>query len=207
MTDVLSIDCSPNPDAVTRQLADRFIAAWCNRHPGKTVHARDLGAEPVPHVSQAFVQAITTPLDRRSSAMHAAAAYADTLAAEFLSAERYVLSMPMRILNVPSTFKAYVEHIFHEGKVFRVGLTGYEGLLGERKVVCINARGGDYRAASPIQRFDVLEPYIRLLFEFCGVLPANIAVINVHAMFADPQSRAAAADDAAAQLDRLAAIW
>ncbi len=207
MTVILRVDCAPNPDALTRVLTNEFLNAWGRESDTLHIKHRDLGQAPVPHVSRAFVDALGTPPELHTSEMREATAYAKGLTQEFLSADRYVLSMPMRILNVPSQFKAYVEHIFHEGAVFRVGAGGYEGLLGGRKVVCITARGGDYRRGSPIERFDVLEPYIRGLFEFCGVAPADINVVNVHATFGPEAVRAATVSEARRELVELAARW
>jgi FMN-dependent NADH-azoreductase len=207
MTVVLRVDCAPNPDALTRVLTSEFLNAWGCESDTLHIKHRDLGQAPVPHVSRAFVEALGTPREQHTPEMREATAYAKGLTEEFLSADRYVLSMPMRILNVPSQFKAYVEHIFHEGAVFRVGPGGYEGLLGGRKVVCITARGGDYRRGSPIERFDVLEPYIRGVFEFGGVSPADISVINVHATFGPPEVREATVAQARRELAELAARW
>lgn len=53
--------------------------------------------------------------------------------------------MPMHILTVPSTFKAYVEQIFHEGRVFRFDEAGFCGLLGGRKVLFFLSKMHCYR--------------------------------------------------------------
>jgi FMN-dependent NADH-azoreductase len=162
---------------------------------------------PVPHVSAAFAESIFTPPEQHSAAMHDAVAYANGLTKEFLAASRYVISMPMRILNVPSTFKAYVEHIFHRDKVFKVTQAGYEGLLGGRKVLCITARGGDYRAGSAIQRYDIQEPYLRALFEFGGVRPEDFEMVNADAMFSETTTREDLIAATRARLVELAAVW
>jgi FMN-dependent NADH-azoreductase len=174
MTTLLHVDCSPFPTAMTRGLAGGFVDAWLAMNPNASVLRRDIGLNPVPHVSAAFAASVLTPPPNHSAEMKVAAAHAAELTQEFLAADRYVLSMPMRILNVPSTFKAYVEHIFHMDKVFRVTEAGYEGLLGGRKVLCITARGGDYRAGSSMQRYDIQDAYLRALFDFCGVYRRNV---------------------------------
>jgi FMN-dependent NADH-azoreductase len=205
---LLRIDCAPNPRALTRQLADEFVDACRRRGADWIVHRRDLGTDPVPHVSAAFVESLGTPAAAHSAAMQAAAAGARQLTEEFLAADRYLVSMPMRILTVPSQFKAYVEHVFHEEAVFRVGPDGYQGLLGGRKLLCITARGGDYRPGSPIRRFDMLEPYLRALFEFCGLAPDDIAIVSVHGTLGpDGSDRDASLAQARAQLAALASHW
>jgi FMN-dependent NADH-azoreductase len=207
MSILLHVDCSPFPAATTRVLAKGFVDAWLARNPTVSVVTRDIGLHPVPHVSAAFAESILTPPEQHSAAMRDAAAYANGLTAEFLAASRYVISMPMRILNVPSTFKAYVEHIFHRDKVFKVTQAGYEGLLGGRKVLCITARGGDYREGSPIQRYDVQEPYLRALFEFCGMRTEDVEVINADAMFSERTTREELIAGTRARLLELAAAW
>ncbi len=207
MSVLLHIDCSPFPAATTRVLANGFVQAWRARNPTVSLVKRDIGMQPVPHVSAAFAESIFTPPEQQSAAMREAVAYANGLTTEFLAASRYVISMPMRILNVPSTFKAYVEHIFHRDKVFKVTQAGYEGLLGGRKVLCITARGGDYRAGSAMQRYDIQEPYLRALFEFCGVRSEDVEVVNADAMFAEPTTREDSIAGARARLFELAAAW
>lgn len=207
MSVLLHVDCSPFPAATTRTLANSFVDAWRARNPAVSVVKRDIGMQPVPHVSAAFAESIFTPPDHHSAAMRDAAAYANGLTTEFLAASRYVISMPMRILNVPSTFKAYVEHIFHRDKVFKVTSTGYEGLLAGRKVMCITARGGDYRAGSTMQRYDIQEPYLRALFEFCGVRAEDIEVVNADAMFSDVTTREDLIARTRARLVERAAAW
>jgi FMN-dependent NADH-azoreductase len=207
MSVLLHVDCSPFPAATTRLLANGFVEAWRARNPAVSVVTRDIGMQPVPHVSAAFAESIFTPPEQHSAAMRDAAAYANELTMEFLAASRYVISMPMRILNVPSTFKAYVEHIFHRDKVFKVTSTGYEGLLAGRKVMCITARGGDYRAGSTMQRYDIQEPYLRALFEFCGVRTEDVDVVNADAMFSELTTREDMIAKTRARLFELAAAW
>jgi FMN-dependent NADH-azoreductase len=207
MSVLLHIDCSPFPAATTRTLANGFVEAWLAHNPAACVVKRDIGLNPVPHVSAAFAESITTPPEHHTSAMREAADYADGLAKEFLAASRYVISMPMRILNVPSTFKAYVEHIFHRDKVFRVTEAGYEGLLGGRKVLCITARGGDYREGSPMQRFDIQELYLRGLFDFCGVRQQDVQVVNADGMFSGDATREELIAATRTRLGEIARVW
>jgi FMN-dependent NADH-azoreductase len=189
MSVLLHIDCSPFHGATTRTLANEFVSAWCAHHAAVPVVRRDIGMQPVPHVSKAFAESIFTPPEHQSAAMREAAAYANGLTTEFLAAGRYVISMPMRILNVPSTFKAYV------------------GLLSGRKVVCITARGGDYRTGSPLQRYDMQEPYLRALFEFGGVRTEDVQIVNTDAMFSDQADREDSLTRTRTRLTELAATW
>lgn len=207
MPSLLHIDCSPAPGALTRRLATDARNSWKRKNPSATLVLHDLGRRPVDHVSREFVESFTRPPEQWTEEMRAARELALNLSTEFLAADHYLLSMPMRILTVPSQFKAYVEHIFHAGVVFEVTGDGYRGLLGGRKVLCITARGGDYRKGSSVQRFDFLEPYLRGLFEFCGIAPEDVQVFNVHATFGDPLARDAAIQDVRAALLDHIEVW
>jgi FMN-dependent NADH-azoreductase len=204
---LLHVDCSPIPGATTRRLAQDFASAWLGRHPEAKLRSRDIGIEPIPHVGAAFAQSISLPPASHTPEMRAAVQYAEALTSEFLAADRYLISMPMRIFTVPSTFKAYIEHIFHRDKVFEVTSSGYQGLLGGRKVLCITARGGDYRPGSPARRYDFQEPYLRALFEFCGVRAQDMNIVNADAMFSDAASRDETVLRVTTQLQELAEVW
>lgn len=164
----------------TRGLSAAFVAAWHAAHPEGTILRRDLAENPAPPLSTIFVRAVKTPPERRDADQQAAWAISEALSTEFLDADRYVIGMPMHILTVPSPFKAYVEQIFHEGRVFRRDETGFHGLLSGRKFVFFLSKGADYRAGAPLAPFDMLEPYLVKLFTFCGVAREDMNFISVN---------------------------
>ena len=57
-----------------------------------------------------------------------------------------VLGVPMYNFGVPSTLKAYFDHIARAGVTFRYTATGPEGLLKGKKAYVFAARGGAYAA-------------------------------------------------------------
>ena len=65
MTHILHLDASARGDAShSRQLSGEFVQAWLQAHPGDTATYRDLGHQPIPHVSEEFIGAMYTPLRR-----------------------------------------------------------------------------------------------------------------------------------------------
>ncbi|MGH8519691.1 MAG: NAD(P)H-dependent oxidoreductase, partial [Panacagrimonas sp.] len=48
------------------QMADRFVAAFRDRHPDAAVVLRDVAGEPVPHLDARRFGAFTTPAEQRT---------------------------------------------------------------------------------------------------------------------------------------------
>jgi len=208
MTTLLHVDASlDRVRSQTRRLGARFVRAWSAANPNGTVLRRDLAELPPPRLTAAFVGAVKKPPGDRDPEERAAWAASEVLSAEFLSADRYVFGLPMHILTVPSSFKAYVEQIFHEGRVFRSDETGFRGLLSGRKFVFLLSKGADYRPGSPLATYDMLEPYLRKLFAFCGVASEDMTFVSLNNALSPDGPDRADEDGAERQIEDLAATW
>jgi len=108
------------------------------------VVTRELTPDSMPHLSPAAFAASMTPADTRSAAERQEAALADALIEEVEAAEIIVIAAPMYNFLIPSTLKAWIDHITRGGRTFRYGAAGAEGLLKGRKVFIITGRGGIY---------------------------------------------------------------
>ena len=152
----------------SRALGREFVEAWTRHHPGTGVVERDLVAEAVPHVTGAVVGAAMTPAEQRSPEQAEAAAPADRLIEELEAADVVVLAAPMYNFSVPSTVKAWIDHVVRAGRTFRYGANGPEGLLRGKKVFIVTARGGVY-SQGPGKSMDFHEPYLRGVLGFIGL--------------------------------------
>src|SRR6266851_5362382 len=97
------------------RLAERFVASWLERNPGGKVVVRDLAADPVPHIDAARFGAFLAKPDERTPEQRAVAAYSDALIDELKQADVVVLGLPMYNFGIPSTLKAYFDHIARAG--------------------------------------------------------------------------------------------
>ena len=149
---------------------------------------RDLTADSIPHLSLAAFAASMTPADTRSTAEHQAAALADALIEEVEAADVIVLAAPMYNFSIPSTLKAWIDHITRAGRTFRYGAAGAEGLLKGRKVFIITGRGGIYSDDSPAKDMDFQEPYLRAMLGFLGL--DDVTFIHVEGLKISPEAAA-----------------
>ena len=152
-------------DGQSSRLAERFVARWSASNPGGKVIVRDLAKEPVPHLDAARFGAFLAKPVERTPAQQAVVEYSDALIGELKRADVVVLGLPMYNFGVPSTLKAYFDHVARVGETFKYTEKGPVGLLTGKKVYVFAARGGMY-AGTPN---DTQTPFIRTFLSFLGM--------------------------------------
>ncbi len=152
-------------DGQSGRLAERFVARWRASNPGGKVIVRDLAKEPVPHLDAARFGAFLAKPEERTPAQQAVVDYSDALIGELKRADVVVLGLPMYNFGVPSTLKAYFDHVARVGETFKYTEKGPVGLLTGKKVYVFAARGGMY-AGTPN---DTQTPFIRIFLSFLGM--------------------------------------
>ena len=201
MTTLLQINASIHSDGgQSSQLANRFVAAFRENHPGAAVIVRDVGAsEAVPHLTAERFGAFVTPADQRTASQHAVIAYSDALIEELKRADVVVIGLPMYNFGVPSQLKAYFDHIARAGITFAYTEKGPVGRLTGKKVYVFAARGGQY-LGTPL---DTQTRYVRDFLAFLGMTDVHFVYAEGLAM--SPESKEAGLARAAAEIAALAA--
>ena len=177
MTHVLHLDASARGDAShSRQVSGELVQAWLQAHPGDTVTHRDLGHQTLPYVTEEFIGAMYTPAEARTPEQSAVLALSDELIAELRAADLYVIGVPMYNFSVPAVFKSYVDQIARVGETFT---RSYEGLLKNKKVIFVTARGGGgYGPGEAREAYNFEAPYLRAAFGFIGVTDQAFVHVN-----------------------------
>lgn len=200
MTTLLQINTSVFSDnGNSTKLANEFVAEWQKRHPDGSVVVRDVGAQPIPHLDAARVQAFFTPAEQRSAEQQALVAQSDALIDELKRADVVVLGLPMYNFGVPSTLKAYFDHLARAGISFRYTANGPEGLIGDRKVYIFAARGGFYRGT----QVDTQTGFVTSFLNFIGI--RDIEFVYAEGLNISEDQKRSALAQAATEIERLAA--
>ena len=166
MSRVLVIESSARQQgSVSRELTQQFIANWQAAHPADQIQVRDLAAEPVPHLDATLLGGWMTPTEQQSEAEKAALARSNQLTDELLAADVLVLAAPMYNFAIPSTLKAWLDHVLRAGVTFKYSETGPQGLLSGKRAFVLTARGGIYAGSG----LDHQEPYLRQALAFIGI--------------------------------------
>jgi FMN-dependent NADH-azoreductase len=149
--------------SATRRMTDAFLDELRSEDADVSVTIRDLAVSPVPHLPDELV-----PLQLGVAEVDSPAArLSDELIEELEAADLIVFGLPMYNFTVPSTVKAWFDHVVRARRTFTYDQNGPVGLLppGKRAVALI-ASGGAYGDASPV---DFLAPYLRWMLSFIGI--------------------------------------
>lgn len=170
-------------DSKSLRLAREFLA----HYPHSSVVERVLTPASMPHLTAEVYQAMGRPESELTIEEKAKVVLSDTLIAELEAADTIVLAAPMYNFSIPSTLKAWIDHVSRRGRTFSYTEAGPKGLLGGKKVFVLTARGGIYSQGAA-QAFDFQVPYLRGVLGFLGLTDVNF----IHFEGANISSEAAA---------------
>ena len=189
MNTILVIDSAVSGEAsVSKTLVREAVDALTAAGPARVIR-RDLGRDPVPHLTEA---------NRRRRARRArhrrrstpAAALSDALIAELRAADTIVIGAPMYNFSVPTGAAGLVRpraarrrdlQLFR-GRAARACSTG-------KRVIVVESRGGLY-SEGPAQALDFQEPYLRHLLGFMGL--TDVTFVRAEKIGYGPEARAEA---------------
>jgi FMN-dependent NADH-azoreductase len=181
--------------AVAHEVLERLEAA----DPASRVTVRETNA--IPHFSGELLGALMTPAEKRDAAQQRLVALADTMIAEVETADTIIIAAPMYNFTIPSTLKAWLDHIARAGRTFSYTEKGPEGLLKGKKVYVAASRGGLYANGGPAAPMDFQEPYLRAMLGFLGL--SDVTFVYAEGLAISPE---AAAEGMRKARERVAAL-
>jgi FMN-dependent NADH-azoreductase len=201
MKNALIITSSAQADrSVSNRLADEFESQLRATHGGIDIVRRDVGVEPIPHLTAATVEGIRATAE--TAAEKDARALSDVLIAELQAADLIVIASPMYNFGMSSTLKAWFDHVLRAGITFRYTDAGPEGLLKDKKAVVIQSRAGLYSEGAAAA-MDGQEPHLRTLLGFMGL--DDVSWVRAEKLAFGPEAAQASIGAARAELRDLAA--
>lgn len=165
MTHLLHLDASARRASVSRELSAGYAASWRAAHPGAGYTYRDLAADPVPFIDEAWTQLCDAALAAgendptrlsalaRTPGQRRAWSIVEPLLAEVLAADVILIGTPMYNFSVPAALKAWLDQI-----------TFPRMSLAPRRFVVASARGGAYSEGARKEPFDHQERFLRDFF-------------------------------------------
>jgi FMN-dependent NADH-azoreductase len=199
MKSVLVINSSAAREgSVSRELVEFTVDRLLQESPQARVVRRDLGASPVPHLFAGTLNGVVgTPV---TEAEHKTRALSDELIAEARAADTIVIGAPMYNFGVSTALRAWFDHVLRAGETFSYSAEGPRGLLGGKRVIVIESRGGLY-SEGPATAIDFQEPYLRHLLRFVGI--EDLTFVHAEKIGYGPEARGAALDAARRRISEL----
>lgn len=208
MPHLLHLDSSIDPArSRSRTVTAAFANAWRGRGGDFTVTYRDLHADPVPHLTSAashWASRLRQPGDVPPPEEEARQR---ELIEQLLAADVLLIGAPMYNYSLPSTLKAWVDHIHVPGVTAPFDTTDQP--LAGRPAIIATARGAVYDPGMPSEGWDHTVPPLRLILgDALGmqveVLTTSLTLADTVPALADQRERAdeelAAAKEEAAKL-------
>jgi FMN-dependent NADH-azoreductase len=146
--------------ALAKTLVDRIV-----RNQEAQVYYRDLNQENIGHLNGEVFSGFQLEESELSEVQQAAVKRSDSYIAELQDADVLVLGVPMYNFGVPSTLKAWIDHVARAGISFRYGENGPEGMLNVKKAYVVATRGGEYSNTE----FDHQAPWLEQVLRFVGI--------------------------------------
>ena len=174
MSKILSIISSPRGEASNSiKLTNAIVEKLKEKDPAAVVHVKDLTKNPFPHLEEAHLNAFFTPVEHHTDANKEAIKHSDTAIKEIMDADVIVIGAPFYNFGIPSTLKAWIDHISRAGITFKYGANGPEGLITGKKVYIAVSSGGIY-TEGPYKAADFVGPYLKCILGFLGMTDVTV---------------------------------
>jgi len=185
MNHILVINSSLSGEAsVSRILVEDAVRRLLEVNPGAVVTYRDLGDAPIPHLTSATVAGIRAVAGTQAEL--AAQALSDELIAELQAADVVVIGAPMYNFSIPTSLRAWFDHVLRPRVTFAYNEGSVQGLLPGKRVIVIESRGGLY-SEGPTKGMDFQEPYLKTLLGFVGM--TDVTFIHAEKIGFGPEAR------------------
>lgn len=158
-----------NSSKLAMQFIERLqVAQQCE------VSTLELIKEDLPHLSSEEVQAWMANADARTSEQKMLVERSDNYIKQVKEADYIVIAAPMYNFSIPSLLKSWMDRLARAGITFKYTNEGPEGLITNKTVFVVSARGGIHAGTES----DSQTPLMKTFFSFIGM-------DNIHFVYAE----------------------
>ncbi|MGG6314231.1 FMN-dependent NADH-azoreductase [Paenibacillus macerans] len=188
MSQVLFVKANNRPadQSATVKLYESFLQTYKETHPGDTISELNLFEVELPYYDVDMLNGLfkagkgipATPEEQKAADL--ANAYLD----QFLKADKVVFAFPLWNFTIPAQLLTYLFYLNQAGKTFKYTEQGPVGLVGDKKIALLQARGGVY-SEGPMTALEMSLNYVKNVLTFWGVTNPEAVVVEGHNQFAD----------------------
>jgi FMN-dependent NADH-azoreductase len=182
MSTILYIQASPRIErSYSIAAADAFIESYRAAHSDDKIITMNLFHKDLPPFDGLYVQAKYTIMHglKHTEEERAAWRTVEALIAEFKSADKYVMAVPMWNFSIPYRLKQYIDILVQPTYTFKItDEGGYAGLVTGKPVFLACSSGGEYPAGTPYEAYDFQTKYLKLILGFIGFTDIRLLAIG-----------------------------
>jgi FMN-dependent NADH-azoreductase len=188
MANVLFIKANSRPieQAVSVKLYHTFLDQYKESNPDDVITELDLFEENLPYYDTDKINGmfkLSKGLELTTSEQEATE-LVNRYLNQFLKADKVVIAFPLWNFTVPAVLHTYLDYLAQAGKTFRYTAEGPQGLLTDKEVALLNARGGVY-SEGPAQAAEMAVNYVKTMLNFWGIENPQTVIIEGHNQFPD----------------------
>lgn len=205
---VVKANNRPSSEGVSSKMHDVFMNELPQTN-DLNINTFDVFKEDMPYFGQDFFNAMTksaqaeqlTDIEQRiltasNKAMDA-----------FMAADVVVFAFPLWNKTIPAPLQTFIDYIYRAGVTFSYNENGPVGLVPDKKVIILNARGGVY-STPEMAPSEMSVNYVRMIMNFFGITNIEEVIIEGHNQYPDraEQIIADGMEDVKAVANRLATV-
>ncbi|MCQ6559396.1 FMN-dependent NADH-azoreductase [Paenibacillus mendelii] len=187
MATILFVKANDRPaeQAVSVQMYEAFLKAYKETNPADAVVELDLFQEELPYYGNDAITGLYKLNQgyELTADEQAAAEVANRYLDQFLAADKVVIAFPLWNFVAPAPLISYISYLTQAGKTFKYTAEGPVGLVGEKKVVLLNARGGIY-STEPMSAIESAVKPLKATLGLFGIQTQEV-IIEGHNQFKD----------------------
>ena len=180
---VVKANNRPASEGVSSKMYDVFME---NVGTGANIKTFDVFKEDMPYFGQDFFDAMqkSAQAEELNDIEQRILTAANKAMDAFLDADIVVFAFPLWNKTIPAPLQTFIDYIYRAGVTFKYTEEGPIGLVPEKKVIILNARGGVY-STPEMAPSEMSVNYVRMIMNFFGIEDIEEVIIEGHNMYPD----------------------
>lgn len=155
------------------KLGKEIVKKVIEKYPGSTLEEVNLNELGLPHLNPEILQSMFTPGDQLTAEARESIRYSNQAVAQLMASDIVVIGAPLYNFTIPTTLKAWIDHITRAGITFDYSENGPVGKVIGKKVYVAMSSGGVY-SEGPAKGYDFVAPYLKTVLWFLGMSDLSI---------------------------------
>lgn len=160
-------------ESYSLKLGKAIVEKTIEKYPGSTVDEVNLNDLEIPHLNPTLLQSMFTPGDQLTDEAKESIRYSDEAVQQLMDSDIIVIGAPLYNFTIPTTLKAWIDHITRAGVTFGYSETGPVGKVTGKKVYVAMSSGGVY-SEGPSKQNDFVAPYLKAFLGLLGMTDISV---------------------------------
>ncbi len=182
---VVKANNRPSTEGVSSKMHEVFMNELTQTN-DLHINTFDVFEEDMPYFGQDFFNAMTkSALAEQLTDIEQRILTASNKAMDaFMDADVVVFAFPLWNKTIPAPLQTFIDYIYRAGVTFSYNENGPVGLVPDKKVIILNARGGIY-STPEMAPSEMSVNYVRMIMNFFGITNIEEVIIEGHNQYPD----------------------